>query len=349
MAGLKQRYCRRHMKLSQLTHCIVGLTLGCLATVAQAGEVGALFTTDNAAAANHVLAYGRAENGQLTSLGSTATGGNGTGSTPGLPSQGAVLLSQDGRWLFVCNAGSDDISVLSVSHHGLTVTDKVSSGGRRPLSLALHHNLLYVLNAGGLVGDKDNISGFVFAHGQLTPLADSTRALSADNTGPAQVAFAREGHALVVTERASNVIDTFTVGNDGLATNYQAFQSVGATPFGFDVGRGNRVFVSEAAGGAANASSASAYQISNMGDLAVLSGAVPTEQTAACWLLTSRNGRYVYTANAGSGSLSSFRVHADGTLHLAESQAGLTRCCTSPTSSAWRPRPRTSCWTRACG
>ena len=46
----------------------------------------------------------------------------------------------------------------------------------------------------------------------------------------------------------------------------------------------------------------------------VISGAVPTKQTAACWLVASRDGRFVYTANAGSGSISGFRVGHDGSL-----------------------------------
>jgi hypothetical protein len=62
----------------------------------------------------------------------------------------------------------------------------------------------------------------------------------------------------------------------------------------------------------ANASSASSYEVSEEGDLAVISGAVPTKQTAACWLITSRDGRFIYTANAGSGSISGYRVDHDG-------------------------------------
>src|SRR5262249_51950197 len=147
------------------------------------------------------------------------TGGSGTGAPQGLPSQASVLLSHDGRWLFVCNAGSSEVSVLRISPGGLTVTDKVASGGRMPVSLALRHNLLYVLNAGGLVGSNDNITGFIFADGNLVPLPGSTHALSADNTGPAEVSFSREGDALIVTERLTSLIDTFVVGEDGLPTN----------------------------------------------------------------------------------------------------------------------------------
>ena len=285
------------------------LSLTLLATMAKADDSGALYTMDNAASGNHVLVFQRGEHGGLKGAGSFATGGTGTGA--GLSSQGSIVLSRDSRWLFVCNAGSGEISVLAVSRQGLTLVDKVSSGGQVPLSLALRHNLLYVLNAGGGAGDKDTITGFVFAHGKLVALPDSTQALSADNTGPAQAAFTREGDVLVVTERLTSLIDTFAVGDDGLAVSHKIFPSAGTTPFGFDVGNDNRLFVSEASTG-----SASSYSVSEEGDLAVISGAVPTKQTAACWLITSHDGRFVYTANAGSGSISGYRVGHGGRLEL---------------------------------
>jgi 6-phosphogluconolactonase len=326
------------MKRSTLKHHFIGLGLGLavLATTVKADQEGVLYTMNNASGGNRVLVFGRHANGTLTGAGSFATGGAGTGTPQGLPSQGSVQLSHDGRWLFVCNAGSSEISVFAVSGARLTFADKVASGGQMPLSLGFHHNLLYVLNAGGLAGAKDNITAFIFADGKLTPLPNSTRALSGDNTGPAQVSFTRDGGALVVTERVTSLIDIFVVGDDGLAADLKTFQSVGTTPFGFDVGRRGRVFVSEAAGGAANASSASSYEVAEDGDLAVLSGAVPTQQTAACWLITSQDGRFVYTANAGSGSISGFRVGPHGSLALLDvgGLTGMTGNGSHPTDMA---------------
>jgi hypothetical protein len=57
------------------------------------------------------------------------------------------------------------------------LTHKVSSGGKRPISLALHRNSLFVLNAGGQVGDTDNVTGFAFSGGRLYPMPESTRAI----------------------------------------------------------------------------------------------------------------------------------------------------------------------------
>jgi 6-phosphogluconolactonase (cycloisomerase 2 family) len=285
------------------------LNLALLAATATADEGGAVYTMDNAAGANHVLVFQRGENGGLTGAASFATGGAGAGA--GLSSQGSVLLSRDNRWLFVCNSGSSEISVFAVAREGLTLTDKVDSGGQNPVSLTLRHSLLYVLNAGGGVGAADNITAFNLTNGKLVALPDSTRMLSADNTGPAQVSFTRDGGTLVVTERLTGLIDTFVVEDDGLAASLNTFQSAGTTPFGFDVGRENLLFVSEAGSG-----SASSYTVSEDGEVTVISAAVPTHQTAACWLIASHDGRFVYTANAGSGSISGFRVNHGGSLEL---------------------------------
>lgn len=312
------------------------LGLASLVSTTWAAETGALYTMDNAAAGNHVLVFERSENGALTSAGSFATGGTGTGTAKGLPSQGSVTLSPDNRWLFVCNAGSDEISVFAVSPHGLQWTDKVASGGQMPISLTFHHNLLYALNAGGYLGGTDNITAFTFDDGKLISLSDSTRVLSAAFTKPAQVSFNRDGDVLIVTEQTTSLIDVFDVNDDGLANEGKAFNSAGVQPFGFNFGSKNRLFVSEAAGGMANASSISSYKLSDESDLDVISGAVPTHQTAACWAIVSHNGRFAYTANAGSGSISGFKIAPNGSLSLVTpvGQTGLTGAGSHPTDMA---------------
>ncbi len=298
----------------QLTALALAMLPGALIAENNSWNRGAVYTMDNSSSGNNVLVFQRDADGSLTPAGNFPTGGSGTSS--GLGNQGGVLLTRDGRWLFVCNAGSDDISVFAVTRNGLMLTDKVSSDGRRPLSLTLHRNLLYVLNAGGASGDHDNITAFLFAFGKLTHFPGSTRTLSADNTGPAEIAFTHNGDVLVVTEKATGVIDTYTVGDDGLVDDHKMFASPVPTPFGFAVGSGNRIFVSEAKGGAADASSVSSYEVSDDGDLAAISSAVPTTETAACWVVLTRNERYAYASNTGSGTLSGYRVGHDGSLQL---------------------------------
>ena len=305
------------MKTSFLTNYlgVLGVGLATLVSTANArdNDAGTLYTTDNAGAGNHVLVITRT-GGALSVTATYATGGLGLGSADGLGSQGSVLLSPDAHWLFACNAGSGEISVFERLPGGeLQLSDKVGSGGGQPLSLTLHENLLYVLNAAAN-GSNDNVTAFHFGCGNLTLIPGSSRVLSAASTTPTQVSFSRDGDALVVTEKITGLIDTWLLGHDGMATDHQAFTSVGIWPFGFAVGHGDRLFVSEADAGAPNGSSVSSYELSDSGGLDVISGKVPTEQTAACWLVLTYDGRYVYTANAGSASISGFRVQWNGSL-----------------------------------
>src|SRR5204862_4407933 len=118
------------------------------------------------------------------------------GTGGGLGSQGAVALSDDGRRLFVVNAGSNDVSVFSVGPAGLSLASRTASGGTLPISLTVHGNALYVLNAGG----AGNISGFtVGTTSDLTPIAGATLPLSGFTVGPADVQFSPDGSRLVVT------------------------------------------------------------------------------------------------------------------------------------------------------
>lgn len=274
----------------------------------QAGDnvVGAVYTSTNQAAGNGVAAFIRAADGTLTSIGTVATGGTGTGA--GLGSQGAVVLSDDGQRLFVVNAGSNDVSVFDVERDGLSLTSRTPSGGILPISLTVHGGLVYVLNAGG----DGNITGFsVDGNGDLTPIPGSTRSLSGTATNPAEVAFSPDGRQLIVTEKATNLIDLYPVDANGVAGQRNSVPSASGTPFGFALGLRGLVFVSEAAG----AGSASSYTLGN-GSLTLVSGAVSTHQGAPCWAVVTRDGRFGYTGNTQGGSISGFAIATDNSITL---------------------------------
>lgn len=292
------------------------------------GANGAVYTSTNAAADNEVLVFPRAQDGTLSAPTAFSTGGTGAGS--GLGSQDAVVLSHNTRWLLVVNAGSNDVSVFRADNRSLVLTDVEPSGGEFPVSIAMRGNLVYVLNGGG----TNNVSGFELTpKGDLVPIRNSTRTLSAPSTGPAQVSFSPNGRTLVVTEKATNLITTFLLdrGRLGLKTSTP---SSTATPFGFAFDLRGHLIVSEAVGGAPGASALSSYALAGNGVVGQISPSIATTQTAACWVLLANEGRLAYTTNTGSGTVSAFDVAHDGTLSLRHAVAANTGAGSTPIDMA---------------
>lgn len=278
-------------------------------TPAAASEpvAGAVYVLGNQVSGNEVLEFERAADGTLSAPHAFETGGTGTGA--GLGSQGAVVLDEEGQYLYAVNAGSDSITSFRVLDHGLRRVDVVSSGGDQPTSLTVHDGFVYVLNAGG----DGNIHGFTVRKGDLTPLAGSARALSGTATAPAQVSFSPDGGQLVVAERATQKLDLYSVGDDGYVTDHIVASSAGVTPFGFGFDKRDHLIVSEAFGGAANASAVSSYNVEDDA-LEVVSASVPTTETAACWIAITGKGKFAYAGNAGTNSVTGYRIAQDGSL-----------------------------------
>lgn len=282
---------------------------------------GKLFISTNAPSGNEVLVYQRLAEGPATYLTRAATGGSGTGG--GLGSQGAVTLSANGRWLFVVNAASNTVSTFLLGPAGLALASVTDSGGSMPTSVTEAGGLVYVLNAGA----EGKVTGFRNVNGVLSPIAGAVAPLSAaGGTAPAQVGLTHDGRVLVVSERNTNLLSSWPVLADGRLGPRTSTPSPGATPFGFAFTRQDRLVVSEAAGGATNGSSASSYRFDRRAPLVPLavSAAVPTGQTAACWVAVTPDGRWAYTSNAGSSSVSLYAVARGGALTLAESAAAIT-------------------------
>jgi 6-phosphogluconolactonase len=291
---------------------------------------GAVYTMSNGADRNTILIFDRLSDGRLVGAGAVATGGTGTGA--GLGNQGGLVLSGNEKWLLAVNAGSNSISVLEVRRRGLRLVEVQPSGGVRPVSVTEHRGLVYVLNAG-----SDSIVGFTLGRdGRLRPLDGSERPLSSAATDPAQIAFAPDGDVLVVTEKATNKIVTFEIGRHGLAGDARMQDSSGQTPFGFAFGKRDQLFVSEAVGGADNASATSSYDVDRHGVLTALSASVGTKQTAACWVVVTPNGRFAYVTNTGSGSISGYAIDFDGTIELldADGRTALTGDGSAPIDMA---------------
>lgn len=290
-------------------------------TPAPAADEGAVFTISNAADSNEVLAFKRDNDGKLTPDGVYPTGGRGRGQ--GLGSQGALALSEDGKLLVVVDAGSNQISSFSVDGSKLVFRSRVSSGGMAPISVTVHEDLVYALNS----GEPSNISGFkVDANGVLSPLAGSTRPLSVATAAPGQVSFSPKGDTLVVTEKNTDKLDTFVVTSDGTPSAGEVVPSSGKTPFGFAFAPSGELVVTEAFGAAEGMGAVSTYAFDEVLHAGARGGAergvtsvsssIANAQTAPCWAVITKDGRFAYTANTPSGSISAYALDSAGKLAL---------------------------------
>jgi len=286
------------------------------------GAGGAVFTMSNAVSGNHVIAYRIGSGGALIPAGSFATHGLGTGAS--LADQGALALTANHQFLLVVNAGSHSISVFRInaptSGPLLTFVDQTHSRGATPVSLTVHGSLVYVLNAGDSTR-RGSIAGFwLGSNGILSPIVGSRQPLSSRApTGPAEISFNPRGSVLVVTEKATSLIDTYVVGAGGLAQPPTVTTSNGVTPYGFAWGKGGALIVSDAVAGGL-----SSYRVASSGALTAVSGPVLDNGTAACWVAVAHGGLWAYTTNAHSDTISTYVVGPGGLLTLASAVAATT-------------------------
>ncbi len=293
---------------------------------------------------NEVVMYNRSADGTLTLAGRFDTGGQGSGPSvrfagDGLGAAHSVQLSESKKFLFVTNAGSDNVSVFRVSRTGLELTD-VEPTPDFPNSVTQRGGRVYVLSNDG--GDGA-ISGYTFSNGELTPLSNSKRSINANQDAnrpdtlfnQAEVAFTPNGKFLVVSIKdgpAAGAIDgvtptgpgrilTFSVDASGRPSQtfrQENFENRG--PFGFSFDKNGNLITSFFVGGPNLTASAGSFRINNNGSLSPISKNVVNGQLDSCWI--ENNGKYAWTANYSSGTISSYKIGANGSLTLLQAVAG---------------------------
>ncbi len=321
---------RRFIRLAVAAGAVLGLSALVMPAAAGAdgfpsgghftGEAAyhAVFVETDNTTGNQVVAYQRADNGALTEAGAYNTGGLGgvlNGSVVDhTASQGSLAYNQGDGSLYAVNAGSNSVSVFSVYGDHLSLRQVVGSGGVFPVSVAVHGNLVYALNA----ENGGSVQGYVAALGRLFPLPGSNRNLGltipTDATQythtPGQVAFSPDGSQLIVTTKAStNAIDVFHVGFFGeLSPRPVVNVEPGALPFAVTFDSAGNLVVADTGLG-----SLVTYSLSANGTVAELD-AVSSTQSATCWVAPA--GAYFYASNAGSGTVSGYHESPIGQLAL---------------------------------
>lgn len=277
-------------------------------------SVPSVFIQSNEAGANRVFGFRRSNDGQLSDPVIVPTGGRGD-DIPHLTSQGSVVASSSGERLLVTNAGSDEVSLLEIAGEPRVVA-VVPSGGPAPKSVAEQNGLVYVLNTGDC-----SLVGFRLGADGLVQLAASRRELGPD-ADPAQVGFTPGGAGLVVTDRGSNAILVYPVGDDGGLGEPQVTASAGPTPYGFTFAGGGTLVVTEAFGAAKGKAAASSYRL-DAGGAALVTSSVGNGRSEICWAVASADGRHVFTTNFADGAVSAYSVGITGELVLEDAVAAV--------------------------
>jgi 6-phosphogluconolactonase (cycloisomerase 2 family) len=226
-----------------------------------------------------------------------------------LASQGSLV--RDGDLLLAVNAGSDSITAFRIVGDTLVRTQVVSSGGPFPTSLAVHGDLVYVLDAGG----QGFVSGYRVAGDTLEPIAGSTRTLLLGNTtppfflsSPAQIGFTPNGQHLIVTTKTHSTVDVFSIA-DGVPSAAPVKNPEAGVPFAFVFNSAEQMVLVLAGTG-----SLEAFTV-NADDTITPAGApVSDGQVAACWV-TPAHG-FDYVSNTGSNDVSQFQSTSNGTVAL---------------------------------
>jgi 6-phosphogluconolactonase (cycloisomerase 2 family) len=286
------------------------------ATARADGDHAVFVQTDNTAG-NRVVAYRRAADGTLSLAGSFATGGRGgilDGSVVDhTASQGSLSLDTQHGLLYSVNAGSNTLSVFAVRGDRLGLRQVLGSGGTFPVSVTVHGDLVYVLNAlnGG------SVQGYRVLGSALVPLPGSHRALGLDPTAtpqftttPGQVAFTPDGSQLVVTTKGNgNDIDVFGVGASGRLSAAPAVNSEpGTVPFAISFDQFGHLVIAEA-----GTNAVSTFQLASSGTVTLLNR-VATGQAATCWVIPV--GSFLFASNAGTPSESRIASSPSGQLTL---------------------------------
>jgi hypothetical protein len=263
-----------------------------------------------------------------------------------------VLLSSNKKLLFAVNQGSNSIAVFHVNSHtgALTGLKDFYSGGLAPVALGYAHGVLVVANHGIIApfnplgpsppGPSDLVSFAVSPGGHLSEVNTT----APDPDGLLDATFAPDGSEIVTTGFFPEVVSgaafpTFgpqlirsvNVSSGGTLNQLQAFSfpssfTAGLTlpafippvlyplPFGvaFNPTPGSPyVYVNAAVAG-----KLAVYNYSNPSNLTLVSstdnlgpGGSPT---AACWIVISNNGKFLYDSNSVTQNVSVFALSNGG-------------------------------------
>jgi 6-phosphogluconolactonase len=315
-----------------LSHCLIAMVLGTSLSSAAAteddsaeerqgnhewgGPQSFVYTVTNPAGDNAVAAFVRdRRTGRIRSMGRYATGGQGDPRT-GAVSQHAIV--SQGNHLYAVNPGSNDISAFAILADGsLRLLAVVPSGGRAPVSLALHGDLLYVANFGTF--DAENApasySGFRLQRdGSPVPIPGSTIVLERGDA-LSDIVFNPHGCLLIGTRTGGSIIDSFWVTPSGRLVRADLLRNQpGAFGAAFHPLRSWQLFANYVAPVSGTAGAVASFRVDGRGRLEGTGVLTDPSLQAPCWLVLTPNGRLLWVSSAFSRALTLYSVSNDGRL-----------------------------------
>jgi 6-phosphogluconolactonase (cycloisomerase 2 family) len=325
----------------------------------KSAQVGTVYTETNGTGSstndNAVEVYARYSNGKLKRIQVAAAGGKGghqpqpgfTTPAPILDTQSEVVLTNDGKWLYAVNAGSDTIAVFKVGKKGtLKRVQDAPAGGKFPSSITVHGHWLYVLTI-----DSYSIEGFkIGANGKLTAISGQGQVPLKGNSGPGlprQVGFDNKGKTLVVSllispEAAGGMapptpnqsIDTFAVHGNGTVGAAQPQNATSVGPFAFTFNLQNYLLMTQIVAPAGAAGDLASYKIGGGSSVSPVD-TKSSNSSLPCWVEATGDGKHAYVVNTGGRDLApglfmggvprvtTYSVSSSGKLKVQGQTAGL--------------------------
>jgi 6-phosphogluconolactonase (cycloisomerase 2 family) len=267
---------------------------------------------------NAILGFHRNADGSLTRFGSFATGGTGQLNIPKAvgPDDGdqQVRVTDDGKFLFAVNQGSDSVSAFRVRTNGrLDLVGVFASGGDQPDSIGIAGQRLYVANRGDAASNHPgtrapSVTGFdIGPNGVLTPIPNSTVSFPI-GTLASQTLVSPDGRFLFVEvgtlagAPGGNTVNTFRINADGSLTAAPGGPASAGTNAPFLLGAAPHPRLNIVYTGFASSSQVGVFTYDETGRTTFVQ-AVPDAGAAPCWCVVSDDGRVLYVANTGTDSI----------------------------------------------
>ncbi|MCX5641290.1 MAG: hypothetical protein NT059_10845 [Planctomycetota bacterium] len=275
-----------------------------------------VYVVTNPNGANAVEAYRRnIKTGLLTYVGRFDTGGRGLAEIGGAQSHALVATRTH---LFVVNPGSNDFSTFVLRNDGsLLFMGVTSSGGTRPVSIAVYRNVIYVLNQGQLGVAPASCNGFTIGDAEL-PVSIGTYDITYEAEDiPTDVFFTAHGARLVVLLNGSDAIDTFSVTPDGALTLNRRLTGVN-NPVGGAMSP-VQPFVAFAALDDDTSPRMISMRATGFALPSIVSSAGLASTISPCWAAATPNGKKVWSSNFAPGSLTLFSGKLNGSIQAVSS------------------------------